>query len=232
MKKSIKVFATLLSSILIFSGCDFDMGFMKVNDEPEKTIIEEEEPKEETVIPSEGGGKEGEGQIEELISFDYIKGFAVSLSSDVIGISEEEVKIADYFDDSIQYYPDVTTYNTEELIYASADLYIEGKAFLEAIEYLKEFLPEGSVLDEELSEPIDDYYCYCDLFYKSGIYYYRIECMGSPYEDIAVVTFDVFPASQFEQYKEIAIWDWDLDDDDDYSDYDEDDEDLDQYLSS
>ena len=211
MKKSAK-FITLFVSLFALSSCDFDIGFLQFSDN--KKVIEESGETSESESSSQDPKDEGEPEGPKDYSFEYIKSYATTVAAQMLGISEDEVKYGDYDDETLSYYPDVYTYETTDLMFASADLSIEDKDFNATIDALKSFLPTDAVYDETQSEGIDTDYGTCDLYYKSGDYYYSIYV-----EDWYVFVwakFDVFPISQIDAYKEKVYgeddWDW-LDDD-------------------
>ena len=139
--------------------------------------------------------------------------------------------INNYYDaQDLTYYPDVYTYNKDGLMFVSADLAIEDKDFLTTISALKDFIPSDATYDTNYSSEIDTEYGDCDLYYKSGNYYYIV--YAEDWSEVVYAKFDMVPSTQVEAYREKAYgneddWDWGDDDWDDWSD-----EDWEEYLNS
>ena len=226
MVKNTPKFTILLSSLIALSGCSVNLGFVKFGDESKQVIEDSTQPNEET--PNSQSEDSEQPSQETAPSFEYMKSFATNVVVKTLDMEESEVTFGEYDDNTLPYYPDIYLYNKSDLMFVSADMEIENKGFIAVIDDLKALLPSDATYEKELSTEIDLVYGDCDLWYKSGCYYYIIFAEDWTDFDFVWAKFDIVPVSQAEKYLEVAYdEDWDSDDYEDMSD-----EEWEEYLNS
>lgn len=226
MKKFKVLIATLFTGLFGLTSCELDLGFVRLGNKTEQKVKEdaEETPeqKENESSDSPSGSEESESSSVDPV-FSFMKEYVTNVYTSVYFVDAEELVFEDYATRTEDSNADIYYHNKPDLMFVDADLYVNDCTFVEFITELISYLPEDAEYQTDLSLEFDEEYGDCDLWYKSGDFYYVI--YGEDDYLYIWATFDILPVSHYDAYLEMCYddeddWDWDDDWDDDWNEDD------------